>query len=179
MLPEVRALNEQIGVAPETIFVNMELFPGNTKKGLADQVYMRAAIANIKAAPLTYLRGSLKNMARMWFSAYLPESVRTLIRLGLVIQGVLVLVLGIIGGALAIVRAWKETQTRLIVFAAASVFLNFTLTLCWLHTEARYTIPARLILLMLAAYGLKRLWELLRATMFARKVRDELLTDNL
>jgi 4-amino-4-deoxy-L-arabinose transferase-like glycosyltransferase len=167
MLPQARAVNEQIGVPPETIFVTMESFPGNDKKALADQLYTRAAIANIKAWPLTYLRGSLTNMARMWFSAYLPESLPSIVRLGLVVEGALVLLLALIGTTLAIKRAREDVHLRLIVFAAVSLFLYFTLTLCWLHTEARYTIPARLILLMLAAYGLKRLWEL-RATMFAR-----------
>lgn len=164
MLTQVSALNEEIGVAPETIFVTMELFPGNDKKARVDAVYTRAAISNIKAAPLTYLLGSAKNMARMWFTAYLPESLPFILRLVLVLEGVLVFILGIAGTALAIIRTRVDKESRLIVFAAASAFLYFTLTLCWLHTEARYTIPVRLILLMLAAYGLKRLWELRAGT---------------
>jgi 4-amino-4-deoxy-L-arabinose transferase-like glycosyltransferase len=164
MLAQVHALNEEIGVRPDTLFVTMELFPGNDKKARVDQVYTRAAISNIKAAPLLYLFGSVKNMGRMWFSAYLPESVPFIIRLGLILEGVLIFILGMTGTVLAMIRTRVDKDSRLIVFAAASTFLYFTLTLCWLHTEARYTIPARLILLMLAAYGLKRLWELRAGT---------------
>jgi hypothetical protein len=69
--------------------------------------------------------------------------------------GLLVLLLGICGGVLALRH--EPGPSRLILFAAVGALLYFTFTLCWLHTEARYTIPVRLFLLVFAAYALRRL----------------------
>lgn len=155
MLKQVHEVNKEIGVPPETVFVTLDAFPGNEKKALADKAFMCAALSNMRAWPLTYLRSSATNTLRMWFSAHLPETWPSLVRLALLFEGMLVLLLGLAGALLAALRSRDEK--RLIVAASVSLFLYFTFTLCWLHTEARYTIPARLVLVMFAAYALSRL----------------------
>ena len=155
MMEQVRAVNQQVGVPADTVFVNMEVYPDNEKRMKAERLFTQTALANIRDWPGTYLLSSMKNMLRIWFSAYLPESLPAPVRLGLVLLGLLVLLLGICGVVLALRH--EQGPSRLIVFAAVGALLYFTFTLCWLHTEARYTIPIRLILLVFAAYALRRL----------------------
>jgi hypothetical protein len=88
----------------------------------------------------------------MWFSAYLPEGVALWARLGLIVEGVLFLLFGIGGAYLAVRRA--GAPQKLITYAAVSALLYFSYTLCWFHLEARYTISARLLLVMFAAHAL-------------------------
>lgn len=166
MLEQVRAVNRQIDMPPDTPCVNMAIYPDNIKRRRAEKLYTTAALSNVKSWPGTYLRSSARNMFRMWFSAYLPESIPSLIRLALVIEGILVLLLGIVGAALALRRV--RGPQRLVVFASVGALLYFTGTLCWFHTEARYTIPVRLVLLSFAAYALKNLLEVFAARMTGR-----------
>jgi 4-amino-4-deoxy-L-arabinose transferase-like glycosyltransferase len=155
MLEQVRAVNRQVGVPADTVFVNMDVYPDNEKRMKAERLFTQTALANMLDWPGTYLLSSTKNMLRMWFSAYLPASLSSPARLGLMLLGLLVLLLGICGVVLALRH--EQESSRLIVFAAVGALLYFTFTLCWLHTEARYTIPVRLFLLVFAAYALRRL----------------------
>jgi 4-amino-4-deoxy-L-arabinose transferase-like glycosyltransferase len=155
MMSQVRAVNQETGVAADTVFVNMEVYPDNRKRMKAERLFTQTALANIRDWPGTYLLSSMQNMLRMWFSAHLPASLPAPVRLGLMLWGLLVLLLGICGGVLALRH--EPGPSRLILFAAVGALLYFTFTLCWLHTEARYTIPVRLILLVFAAYALRRL----------------------
>jgi 4-amino-4-deoxy-L-arabinose transferase-like glycosyltransferase len=155
MLAQVRAVNSEIGVPEALRPVNMGFYPDNLRRREAERLYRAVAVSNMKAWPTTYLLSSLRNMMRMWFSAYLPESFPASLRLMLVAEGVVVLCLGLVGALLALLRG----RGRLTVVAAVCALLYFTLTLCWFHTEARYTIPVRLVLLAFAAYALKVLLE--------------------
>src|SRR5262245_61069452 len=92
----------------------------------------------------------------MWFSAYFPGRVPVMVGYGLLAEGILILIMGL-GGAFITMRGYDERQKpALIVFTMT--FLYFSLTLCWLHTEARYTIPARLPLLLFAARFVSHYW---------------------
>jgi hypothetical protein len=166
MLEQVRAVNMQIDVPLDTPCVNMGNYPDNDKRRRAEKLFTTAAISNVKSWPGTYLLSSVRNMFRMWFSAYLPERFSPLMRLALVLEGLLALVLGIMGCALALRRV--HGPHRLLVFASVGALLYFMGTLCWFHTEARYTIPVRLVLLSFAAYALKNVLELFAARMTGR-----------
>jgi hypothetical protein len=157
MLEQVRAVNREIDVPSYIPCVNMGVYPDNERRIKAEKLYRGIALSNIRAWPGTYLRGSARNTLRMWFTAYLPESFPSAMRLALVLEGLLVLGLGIIGAALALYR--ERGPQRRLVFNAVSALLYFTFTLCWFHTEARYTIPVRLMLLTFSAYALKSLLE--------------------
>jgi 4-amino-4-deoxy-L-arabinose transferase-like glycosyltransferase len=155
MMEQVRAVNREVGVPADTVFVNMEVYPDNEKRMRAERLFTQTALANIRDWPGAYLLSSMKNMLRMWFSAHLPASLPAPVRLGLILLGLLVLLPGICGVVLALRH--ERGPSRLFVFAAVGALLYFTFTLCWLHTEARYTIPVRLVLLVFAAYALRRL----------------------
>jgi len=149
MIDQVSSLNRQLGVPENTLFVSPEAYPGNQAKLKADELFADTAIANIKNYPLAYLKSCLINSLRMWFSAYFPERIPAVIRYGLLAEGVLVLVMGL-GGIFVTMREGDQLQKpALILFIM--MFLYFSATLCWLHTEARYTIPVRLLLLLFAA----------------------------
>ncbi|HKQ79215.1 MAG TPA: glycosyltransferase family 39 protein [Blastocatellia bacterium] len=149
MADQISGLNRQLGVPESALFVTPESYPGNRLKLKADALFAEAAFANIKNYPIEYLKSCFINTFRMWFSAYFPGSFPVAIRYGLLAEGILVLIIGL-GGAFISMRGYDERQkTVLILFIMT--FLYFALTLCWLHTEARYTIPARLPLLLFAA----------------------------
>lgn len=174
MMEQVRAVNRELGLPPNTTCVNMGFYPDNETRLRAEKLYAQVGISNVRAWPGAYARGSLKNMARMWFSAHLPESLPYWVRLALLMEGLLVLLMGVAGALLAL---WRErgAQQRLMVYAFICTSLYFSVTLCWSHTEARYTIPVRLMLLAFAAYAFKSLFELLRARVW-RSERAETLT---
>lgn len=149
MADQISSLNRQLGVPESTIFVSPQAYPGNQTKLKTDVLFTEAAIANIKNYPIEYLKSCLSNSLRMWFSAYFPERFPAVIRYGLLAEGILVLVMGL-GGVLVTARARDKGQKPALVLFIMT-FLYFSATLCWLHTEARYTIPARLLLLLFAA----------------------------
>jgi 4-amino-4-deoxy-L-arabinose transferase-like glycosyltransferase len=154
MAEQIADLNRRLGMPENTVFVTPESYPTNEKKMEADRLFGEAAFTNIKSWPLTYLRSSLVNMFRIWFSAQMtgvPQPLKGV----LILQGVLCFLAGILGLVLALQRL--APAGRPFVYAAVGACAYFTVTLCWLHTEARYTIPIRLILLLFSAYALTHL----------------------
>lgn len=149
MVDQISSLNRQLEVPENTVFVTIEAYPGNRTKLKADALFTETALANIKKYPVEYLRSCLINSLRMWFSAYFPERVPKVVRFGLLAEGMLILITGLAGVFVAL-RESDERQ-RLLLILFGMTFLYFSATLCWLHTEARYTIPARLLLLLFAA----------------------------
>jgi len=163
MIEQIQALNLQLGMPPDTISVTPESYPGNEKKAQADRLFAEAAFKNIKAWPLVYLRSAAVNAPRLWFSAYFPKSLPPAVRIGFVLFGLLTLLLGVVGMFFA-ARRDSIAHNREAVFAAIGGILYLTASLCWFHTEARYTIPLRLIFLTFAAYGLTQLLKPVLAT---------------
>src|SRR5215510_1840210 len=155
MSDQISGLNRRLGVPETTIIVSPEAYPGNEIKLKSDALFAEAAINNIKSYPIEYLKSSLINSLRMWFSAYLPESIPAGIRYALLAEGILVLILGLGEVFFAIFRGGEGRKLVVVLFVM--IFLYFSATLCWLHTEARYTIPARLPLLLFAARFVSRL----------------------
>ena len=154
MIDQIRTVNRQVGVPSQTVFATIEAFPGNQTKALADSAYRQAAVENIKRWPATYLASVGKNSLRMWFSAYMPTSIAPALRWGLVVEGGLVLLLALFGAAMSL-RNIRRNLSPLIAGSIA-LLVYFSATLCWLHTEARYTVPARLILLVFAARAVEQ-----------------------
>ena len=149
MLEQVHGVNLRIGVDRDLPPTNMGAYPNNEKRALADKAFKEVAIENIKVRPFAYTLSTLTNVVRLWFSTHLPETIPVIIRLALVISGMLVWIAGILGIVQGL-RSSVENEKRFALVAAGTV-LYFSFSLCWLHTEARYTIPARLILLSAAA----------------------------
>lgn len=161
MLEQVGNLNRQIGVPESTVFVSPEAYPTNESKLKADTLFTQAALSNIRSWPLTYLKSSAVNALRMWFSANLPGNIPPLIRFGLIAEGALILILGVAGAVQALLKANQTSKP--VIYSCVAMLLYFSLTLCWLHTEARYTIPARLFLLMFAAYFISSIYSFLQS----------------
>lgn len=160
MIDQIAKINQQIGVPDNTIFSTIESYPGNQTKIKADRIFMQAAMENIIDYPAAYLKSSGINFFRMWFSAYFPDRLPGLVSKGLLLEGIAVFFMSI-AGIVLIFFDHRPTQRPILVAAVAS-FLYFSVTLCWLHTEARYTIPIRLVFLVFAAHliaGLSRIRE--------------------
>lgn len=156
MIEQISALNRRLNMPPETVSVTPESYPGNEKKIQAERLFAEAAFENMKAWPLAYLRSTAINVPRLWFSAYFPQNLPFVVRAGFVLFGLLTLLLCIAGMVFAM-RNNSNPHQRGVIFAAVGGILYLTASLCWFHTEARYTIPLRLVCLMFAAYGLAQL----------------------
>jgi hypothetical protein len=163
LLAQVREINRQVGMPLTTTPMSMLIYPDSQKQMLANKLLMQQGWANIKTWPRDYLRSVLLTMPRMWYSTYVPGQAPLPVRLGVVGLGLAMLLAGL-GGALLALWRIRGAQ-RLVVLAAAGTLAYFTLTLCWFHIEARYTIPARLLLLVFAAYAVTQmpaLWRVAR-----------------
>ncbi|MGA2706442.1 MAG: glycosyltransferase family 39 protein [Isosphaeraceae bacterium] len=160
LMDQLRALNREIGVPADTVFVTLESYPDNESKFRAERLLTAAAFRNIRERPWAYLRSTAVNTMRLWMTAYFPERIPTPLRIAFLLEGGLALALGIAGVALA-VREVRDSRRGAVV-AAALTLVFFSLGLCWLHTEARFTIPARLLLLAFASYALTSLPKALR-----------------
>ncbi len=162
VLEQIRGVNRSVGVPEETIFVTLESYPDNAKKMKADELFTQAAMANIKASPLTYLRSAAWNMLRMWFSGNSAGNFPFIVKGLLMLEGIVILVLGI-AGIVVVLRNDTRDGNRAWVYIAIGSLIYFSITLCWLHTEARYTIPVRFILLVFAGCALRALVEFVRS----------------
>jgi hypothetical protein len=102
----------------------------------------------------------------MWFSAYIYENYPLPLRLYLLFIGFFAFLAGLIGILFA-VRNYELAFSPFVVTALATMVFH-SITLCWLHVEARYTIPARFFLLAFAAYGIFRFYELVKGRFASR-----------
>lgn len=125
------------------------------KKTLVENRMQKVAIENILGSPISYLLSSFTNIFRMWFSFYALQTLPFYLNILLVAQGVIFTVLAYIGIILS-VKNRAKIKTSAIIFAATMLY--FPLTMSLLHTEARYTIPGRLAMLVLVAYTLSVLF---------------------
>lgn len=127
---------------------------------LLNKFAREAAFENIRREPINYLTSSFKNMIRMWFATYnislesqkLKIAGLDLMRLFIMLPGVLMLSFGIIGSFFRDAKTFSP-QARAFSILILTCLLDVTLTMCWFHTESRYTIPVRLFLVANAAIG--------------------------
>lgn len=130
------------------------------EKVIVQETLYNAAIENIKSNPLEYLISSLYNAFRMWFTAFSSGGASKFIETALMFEGILILALALMGIIIALFNH-SSLKNKLYITLIAALFYH-SATLCWLHTEARYTIPVRLFLLIFAAYAINEIINLLQ-----------------
>jgi hypothetical protein len=156
---QARELGRRFGIPPGALWFTLEMFPGNRAKAEADRKMRGYALANIRAWPRAYLSAAAIRTARMWSTGAIPlRRFRGWVGLPLAVEGVLAFVFGVAGAALAVARLPADPGGRAIAYAVVLSLGFCCATLCWFHTEARYTIPVRLFLLALAAHAVDRFW---------------------
>ena len=152
MLELQAQIDKRLNIPPDRVCWMMDSYETSEKMIAADGILKREAIGVIKTAPGTYLLRTLWNVPRMWFSAAVESRMSPVKRYPMIALGVSVWALGVIGFVLPILRLRAMGSEALIVLCILPVY--FTLTLCWFQHDARYTVPARLALLGLAAYAI-------------------------
>jgi hypothetical protein len=166
MFEQMAEANRKSGVSEDFFPISMGYYKTNEIRARAQDEYLKAAIENVKTAPVTYFGSSLINVFRMWFSAYIYENYPLPLRLYLLFIGFFAFLAGLIGILFA-VRNYELAFSPFVVTALATMVFH-SITLCWLHVEARYTIPARFFLLAFAAYGIFRFYELVKGRFASR-----------
>jgi hypothetical protein len=155
MLELQARIDTLFGVPPDRVCVMMDSFETSDKMIAADGILKREAVGVIKTAPGTYFLRTLWNVPRIWFSAATESRLSPIKRYPMIAFGLSIWLLGVIGFALLVPTLRATGSEALIVLCILPVY--FTLTLCWFQHDARYTVPARLALLSLAAYAIARL----------------------
>jgi hypothetical protein len=148
LIEQIQIINNSAGASFETVVTTPESYKTGEMKTKASEASYRMAVANIRESPFSYLKSTLINFFRLWFSANFPDTINPVLKTLLLVQGVVVFLLGL-GGIIISFYQYDKLNLALIFSAATIAYLS--LTLCWLHTEARYTITGRLLLLMFAS----------------------------
>ena len=166
MIGQINQANRQIGVPEDVPPMNMLNYSDNAKREAAQNEYGRLALENIKSYPVEYLKMTAENTVRMWFPTYSLGSVSGLIGYPLLISGVSMFLLGIIGFCFYLAN-FSLLKSPVFLTISGSIIFH-VVTLSWLHTEARYTIPVRLYLLIFASYAVTKI-----ARIFIRYLSDD------
>ncbi|WP_344706531.1 hypothetical protein [Sphingomonas swuensis] len=149
---EVRSVNESVGAPPLHPPWNPFLYPSALQSDVNSRL-LALAVSRIQNDPLSYAKHVVRNLWALWNTSSYPPQVPAPIAWILAVSSAIIFVLAL-GGA------WLTRRTFLpyVTFYLAGVHLL-------LHTEARYTAPSRILLLMLAAVALERV---LRLPYFSR-----------
>lgn len=158
MFQQMAEANRKIGVYESMYPINMGFYRDNATRAKVQEEYGRFAVENIKETPFVFFKSCAINVFRMWFSANLGYAgFSRSFQYYLLFMGFGAFLLGLIG----LILAFKNPVYRFspfVVFAAGTIIFH-SLTLCWTHTEARYTIPARLFLLAFASFAVFELFK--------------------
>lgn len=158
MLEQMARLNRKIGVREDFFPINMAYYDSNATRARVSEEYGKAAVGNIAETPGVYLGSSFINMFRMWFSVYVAYGgFPVLLQYCLLLAGLFVFLFGLAGLGLLFKNPLYQASPFVLVAVGTIVF--HSITLCWSHTEARYTIPARLFLTAFAAFALYKCLE--------------------
>ena len=120
---------------------------GATRDMAYDQQYSAKAMVRIKKNPGQYALHILRGSWNMWNTQEYPSALPTLARYALKVVSGVFLVLALVGAFLTICRRLNMALSRvplLIIAVYVLIHLPF-------HTEARYTAPVRLLMLVYAA----------------------------
>lgn len=164
MIEQISEINRQIGVPEETSFIALEPYPTNETKIKADKLLGEAALKNILEDPLVYIKVVILNSIRMWFSSHFPDNFPLGLKIILLIEGIVVVLLGLVGLLKALMNKTKENSFLLILLCGMLSY--FIITLSWSHTEARYTISIRLFVLTFASYTVYEILRLAKIRFF-------------
>jgi hypothetical protein len=143
---EVARLNKSMGAPPMTAPYSPDYYESSYHKLAGERVFRRAALDRIAAAPGAYLRLVVKKWWRLWNTAEYPAAVPLWAQVFLKVVSAVICLLGFGGAAYALFGQRDYTLK-----VPSMIVLYFPLVHAWLHTEARYTAPARLLLLFNAA----------------------------
>lgn len=148
----------------------MGYYADNETRENVQTEFGKAALENISETPFVYLKSCFLNIFRMWFSAHLAfQNYPRVLEIYLLFIGLTIFLSGFAGMFLSLKNALFHRQPFVII--SASIIIFHSITLCWFHTEARYTIPARLFLIAFAAYFSFKIFEK------SRKFFSETLSD--
>ena len=152
MLEQMAEINRKIGLRDDYFPVNLGYYENNAIRERVIEEYGKSAAENIRETPGIYLGSSFVNVFRMWFSAYLSYAdIPALLQYYLLFAGFSVFLVGL-AGMFLVIKDSVYRASPFVLIAAGSILFH-AITLCWSHTEARYTIPARLFLVAFAAYA--------------------------
>ena len=152
MLELQARIDSEVGIPPDRVCWMMDSFETGDKMIIADGILKREAVGVIKAAPATYFLRTLWNVPRMWFSFAVESRMPRLKRYPMIALGSSIWLLAVTGFLVLVPRLRSSKSEALLALCIVPVY--FTLTLCWFQHDARYTVPARLALLSLAAYAI-------------------------
>jgi hypothetical protein len=143
---EVRSINNAIGVPNVIAPWNPAGYPTSTMQVESTKRSQEAALRRIAKDPFTYVRHVFGNGWRLWNSGNYPKSIPAAVVIGLRLASWFVFVAGAVGVALSLSRkvSWP------IPWPLAALLLYVPAIHVFLHTEARYTAPARPLLLLFA-----------------------------
>lgn len=147
LLDEVVKANAEIGAPPLTAPWNPAVYPTTETQIRSTEVFRRLAIERIREDPVSYLEHVAGSVWRLWNTSEYPSSTPAIVRLALAVISGVVMVLGLAGIALSLVRpaGWP------LGFGQALVPLYVVGVHVWLHAEARYTASVRVLLVMNAS----------------------------
>jgi hypothetical protein len=156
-LKATQEINAQINAPPTALLFSLESYgPDPLMQIRASGVIGQAAITRIRSHPGPYLGHVVQNIWSLWNTKEYPQTIPPIgIAMLTVISGILT-VLGGAGVVIQVVRhRWGATMIP------SLIMLYFVAIHLWLHTEARYTAPARLLLVfhaMVAVMWLINRW---------------------
>ncbi|MGI9104587.1 MAG: hypothetical protein ACR2IF_19265 [Terriglobales bacterium] len=152
MLELQAEINSRVATPRDRYFLVPDSYDTNQQKIAADKILTAEALRMIAAAPGAYAWRTLLNLPRIWFSAAVKSSMPARQRYAMVAVGLTMFVLAVWGWC-RLLPAGLESRHPLLSMLLL-IPLYFTGTLCWFQHEARYTIPARVVLLAVAAVPL-------------------------
>ena len=147
---EVRALNRTIGAPLLTAPWNPAAYPSRQMQIASTRYTLRLAVRRVIDHPQVYAGHVAQNVWRLWNTGVYPPSIPQPAVALLSLISALVTVAGL-GGAVAgllQIPGWPIPRW------VALLFLYVPAVHIFLHTEARYTAPARPLLLLLAGASL-------------------------
>lgn len=151
---ELIRLNRRIGAPPFTPLWSPMVYRSREVQIRSTDVLFGEALDRIRADPGNYAFHVSANLWNIWNISNYPEAVPPAARTLLAIISAVAAFLGLAGAGLGLfgVSGWPLAR------GPALVMLYLPAIHMWLHTEARYTAPARLLLLLHAAALLWWLW---------------------
>lgn len=166
---EVRAMNRSIGAPELTAPWNPVSYPTQQTKIEITKRTRHPAVQRILNDPQTYARHVIVNTWRLWNTGVYPAGIPTYALMILILVSWLVMLFGLAGVLLTIIKPVGWMVPRIL----ASIFLYVPGIHLFLHTEARYTAPVRVLLLLFAGAVLCYLFEryfLSRSSISAQKI---------
>lgn len=144
-------LKSELGLRQEDEYHKMVFDLPPEKTALAKKLLREKAFENVSGAPLYFFTQALANAPRMWTAAadLTPDGFfKVPNALSLLFSGLMLLCA--VGGSVVIVFS-KDENVRLLGLTAVSLIVFFTISLCFLHLEIRYTVPLKLLFIGLAS----------------------------